>query len=73
MGQSDEVVPDAQRAQMQTLPCASAGMDCSAAVSMVAVMHQHDSGGRPPATAHSFAPPQIGHLVGSLVSMGCLI
>lgn len=58
---------------MQTFPCASAGIAASAAGSIVAVMHQHDSGGRPEAIAQSFAAPQRGHLVASLVSIGWVI
>jgi hypothetical protein len=53
---------------MHTLPCASAGIAASALALIVAVMHQHDSGSRPDATAHSLASPHRGHLVVSFES-----
>lgn len=58
---------------MQTLPCASAGIEAIAVGSIDALMHQHDSGGRPFAVAHSLASPHRGHFVASLVSIGPVI
>lgn len=53
----------AHRAQMQTFPCASAGIDAIALGLIVAVMHQHDSALPPAATAHSLGIPHRGHLL----------
>ena len=58
--------PAAHRAQMQTFPCASAGIEANALGLMLAVMHQHDSGSRPAAAAHSFGSPHGGHWAGPL-------
>ena len=61
-------VPLAHRAQMQTFPCASVGMDARALGLIVAVMHQHDSASRPAATAQSLGSPHSGQWVVSLGS-----
>ena len=64
--QAPDGVREAQRAQMQTFPCASAGIDASTLGLMVTVMHQQDSGSRPAAMAHSLGVPHKGHFVVSL-------
>jgi hypothetical protein len=66
-------VPVAHRAQMQTFLCASTGIDARALGLIVAVMHQHDSGSRPAATAHSLGSPHRGHLVVSFGSGSSVI
>jgi hypothetical protein len=54
---------------MHTLPWASAGIEDKTSGSMVLVMHQQDSAGRPDAIAHWLGFPQSGHRVMSSKSI----